>query len=92
MKKSHRHQTHFSPEKKILEKGKWVCYYLYISYLLPHRYTISRSAYNTILQYLQYSDHKDDNINYKNYLHRGPCTQCGNITHKENMDQSQNHF
>ena len=48
-----------------------------------------RSAYNTILQYLQCSDHNDDkNINYKNYLHRGPCTQCGKVTHKENLDQS----
>ena len=44
-----------------------------------------------ILQYLQYSDddnHNDDNkINYKKYLHRGSCTQCGKIT-----QMSQNHF
>ena len=50
-------------------------------------------AYNTILQYLQYSDHNDNNnIKYKNYFHRGPCTLCGKMTHKENLDQSQNHF
>ena len=40
-----------------------------------------RSAYDTILQYLHYSDHNDDNnINYKNYLHIGPCTQYGKMT------------
>ena len=42
-----------------------------------------------MLQYLQYSDHNDDEkINYRNCLHRGPCTQCGKMTHKENLDQS----
>ena len=52
-----------------------------------------RPAYDTILQYLHYSDHNDDNnINYKNYLHIGPCTQCGKMTDKEHLDQSQNHF
>ena len=44
-----------------------------------------------ILQYLQYSDddnHNDDNkINYKKYLQRASCTQCGKIT-----QMSQNHF
>ena len=46
-----------------------------------------------MLQYLQDSDHNDDNnINYKNYLHRGPNTQCGKMNHKENLDQSQNNF
>ena len=39
-------------------------------------YTSPRSAYNKILQYLQDSGHNDDNNeNYKNYLHRGPCRQ-----------------
>ena len=31
-------------------------------------------------------------INFKNYIHRGPCTPCGKMTHKENLEQSQNHF
>ena len=45
-------------------------------------YTSSRSTYNTIWQYLQDSDHNDDNnINYKNYLYRGPFTPCGKATH-----------
>ena len=34
MNKSHRDQTQFSPEKRALEKGKWISYYLYIRYLL----------------------------------------------------------
>ena len=34
----------------------------------------------------------DKNKNYKKYLHKGPCTPCGKITHKEKLDQSQNHF
>ena len=46
-----------------------------------------------MLQYLQDSDHNDDNnINYKNYLPRGTYTPCGKMTHKENLDQSQNHL
>ena len=50
-------------------------------------------TYNTILQYSEGSDHNDDNnINYKSCLHRGPCTPCGKMTRKENLDQSQNHF
>ena len=36
MSKNHRDQTQFSPEKRTLEKGKWVCYYLHICYLLSH--------------------------------------------------------
>ena len=53
----------------------------------------SKSTHNTILQYLRDSDHNDDNnINYKNYLHRGLCTSCWKMTHKENLYQSQNHF
>ena len=36
MSKNHRDQTQFSPEKRTLEKGKWVCYYLHIRYLLSH--------------------------------------------------------
>ena len=37
-------------------------------------YPSSRSTHDTVSQYLQDSDHKDDNnINYKSYLHRGPC-------------------
>ena len=33
----HKDQTKFYPEKKrTLEKEKWVCYYLYIRYLLSH--------------------------------------------------------
>ena len=52
-----------------------------------------RSTYNTILQYLEDSDHNDDNnINYKSYVHRGLYTPYGKMTHKENLDQSQNHF
>ena len=27
----------------------------------------------------------DNNINYKNYLHRRPCTPCGKITHKKSL-------
>ena len=45
------------------------------------------------LHMIQYSYHNDDkNINYKNYLHRGPCTQRGKMTHGKNLDQSQKHF
>ena len=44
----------------------------------------------TILQYLQDSSQNDDNNkNYKNYLHRGSCTPCWMMTHKENLEQSQ---
>ena len=28
----------------------------------------------------------------KNYLHRGSCTSCGKITHKKNLEHSQNYF
>ena len=28
-------------------------------------------------------------MNYKDSLHSGPCTPCGKMTHKENLDQSQ---
>ena len=46
-----------------------------------------------MLECLQDNDHNDDNnINYKNYLHRGPCTPCGKMTHKEIVDHSQNLF
>ena len=45
MNKNHRDQTQFSPEKKTLEKGKWVCYYLYIRYLLSHRQTNKETIY-----------------------------------------------
>ena len=63
------------------------------SNILFQWYTISRSAYNTILQYLKYSDHNDDNnIDYKIYLHREPCTQCKKMAHKENLNQTQNMF
>ena len=32
-------------------------------------------------------DHNDNNnINYQSYVHRGPCTRCGKMTHKENLD------
>ena len=62
----------------------------YIFFLL---YTSSWSTYNTILQYLQDSDHNDDNdINYKSYLRRGPCTPCEKMTHKENLDRRRNHL
>ena len=37
MNKNHRNQTQFSPEKKTSEKGKWVCYYLNIRYLLSNK-------------------------------------------------------
>ena len=44
-------------------------------------------------RYLQGSDHNDDNnINYKNCLHRRPSTPCGKMTHKENLDQSKNYL
>ena len=41
-----------------------------------------RNIYNPAIT-MNYS-----NINYENYLHRGPYTQCGKMTHKENLDQS----
>ena len=110
MNKNQIDQTQFSPEKKIIEKGNVfanicifaICYhtdkqtnkqtnkqtiYFFV-------YASSRSTYNTISQYLQDSDHdNDNNTNYKTYLHiGGPCTPCGKMTHKENLDQSQNHF
>ena len=28
----------------------------------------------------------------KKYLYGGSCTPCGKVTHKENLEQSQNHF
>ena len=34
----------------------------------------------------------DNNINNKDYLHRGPCPPCRKMNHEENLDQSQNHF
>ena len=46
MNKNHRDQTQFSPEKKTLEKGKWVYYYLYIRYLLSHRQTKKQTIYS----------------------------------------------
>ena len=46
MKKNHRDQTQFSPEKKTLEKIKWVCYYLHIRYLLSHRQTNKQTIYS----------------------------------------------
>ena len=105
MNKNHRDQTQFL-QKKTLGKGKWVCYYLYIHLLSNISQTNKQTNnifFNDIqapglhiiiyLQYLQDSDHNDDNnINYKNYINRGHCATCGKITHKENHDQSQNHF
>ena len=34
----------------------------------------------------------ENNINYKNYLQRGPGKPCGKMVYKENLGQSQNHF
>ena len=33
-----------------------------------------------------------NNKKRKNYLHRGSCTPCGKMTHKENLEQSQKPF
>ena len=33
-----------------------------------------------------------NNKKLKNYLHRESYTLCGEMTHKENLEQSQNHF
>ena len=66
---------------------------LLLSVHLLSAITISKFPYNTILQYLQYSDHNNENnIDYKKYLHTGPCTQYGKMSHKENLHKSQNHF
>ena len=46
MNKDHRDQTQFSPEQKTLEKGKWVCYYLYICHLLSRRRTNKQITYH----------------------------------------------
>ena len=46
MNENHRDQTQISPEKNILEKGKWVWYYLYIRYLLSHRQTNKQAIYS----------------------------------------------
>ena len=49
--------------------------------------------YYAILQYLQGNSHNgNNNKNHKNVLHRGSCTPCRKITHKENLKQSQNNF
>ena len=47
-------------------------------------------VYITILRDSDPND--DNNINYKNYLHRGLCILCGKMSHMENLDQSQNQF
>ena len=47
--------------------------------------------YNIYKTVIIYNDN-NNNINYKNYLHRGPCPSCGKMAHKENLDQSQNRF
>ena len=44
--KDHRDQTQFSPEQKTLEKGKWVCYYLYICHLRLRRQTNKQIIYH----------------------------------------------
>ena len=46
MNEDHRDQTQLSPEKNILEKGKWIWYYLYIRYLLYHRQTNKQAIYS----------------------------------------------
>ena len=46
--KNHRDQTQFSPERKTLENGKLVCYYLYIRYLQSHRQTKKQTIYSLI--------------------------------------------
>ena len=46
--------------------------------------------YNIYKTVINYND--DNNIKYKNYLHRGPSTPQGRMPHNENLDQSQNHF
>ena len=33
-----------------------------------------------------------NNKKLKNYLHRGSCIPYGKMTHKENLEHSQNHF
>ena len=43
--------------------------------------------YNVYKTVITYDD--DSNIDY---LHRGHCTLCGKMTHKENLDQSKNDF
>ena len=44
-------------------------------------------------KYLQDSSQNDhNNKHYENYLHRGSCTTCGKMTHKENLELRQNHF
>ena len=40
--------------------------------------------YNIYKTLIRYKD--DDNINYKNYLHRGPSTPCGKMAHEKKLD------
>ena len=55
-------------------------------------YASSRSTYYTILEDLQDSHRGENNKNCKNYLQRGSCTPCRKMTHKENLQKSQNQF
>ena len=77
MNKTHGDQTHFSPEKNGLPV---ICMFAVCYHTHKQTNNISRSAYNTTLQYLQDSDHNNDNIKYKSYLHRGSCTQFRKMT------------
>ena len=73
MNKTHGDQTHFSLEKKLQKKENGlpvICMFAVCYHTHKQTNNISRSAYNTTLQYLQDKDHNDDNINYKSYLHR----------------------
>ena len=53
------------------------------------------STYGTRVQFLQDSNNdnsNNNNKNCKNYLHKGPCTQCEKMAHKDNLEISQDHF
>ena len=50
---------------------------------ITHYYNI----YKTVIIY-----NDDNNINNKNYLHRGPFPSCEKMTHKKKLEKSQNNF
>ena len=91
MNKNHRDRTQFSPEIKDSRKRK-------MDFLISVHSLSAITQANNYKQYILLMIYKLQvyisfhNINYKNYLDRGPFTPCGKITHKENLYQSQNDF
>ena len=67
-------------------------YILFYDIQAPGLHTIQYWNIYKVVVILVNNNNKKNKKQKKNYLHRGSCTPCGKMTHKENLEQSQNHF